>query len=407
MLISKSPTTLIIVTWICIQLTLLRLHSGDTFPEDAAPELSDPWTFCDIIDLPALIEGGENSFIREISLTGRYHGQYISQSEQTGKRWNHFDNWQHRRFRLGLDIELAGDLTFVSSVNLSDGSGDSFGLTRGVLIDDLDEFYLRWRPEEDFWVAIGKKKQNFTMEFGQSSKRILTVERSPIVNEVIPLNYPWGVTFGFPLIGAEHELGLGLTGGELDSAGERWEWPAGDSRGGLTYHAEFSVCASTTCHVGYQFTNNAGGQADGAGRADTDHGSQYQHAAHLGTHSDWGKLGFTTDLIVGANREQSGPIPAGADTLGLVVLPTYDITHRLQAVARYAYMDAGREQRYQRYPARQYVDAYHTLYAGLNYYICDHKLKLMGGYEFASGDDLATGRGIESKSWVFAVRTYW
>lgn len=378
---------------------------GKAVIDDKSPISSSPWSICSLFDYSTLYEG--DGLIKEVALTGRYHGQYISQTEEEGGASNGFHNWQHRRARLGFDVEFAGNLTFVSSINISDGSGSSFGLTRGVFFDDWDELFVKWEPSDDVYVLVGKTKQKITMENMESSKRILTVERSQIVNEVIASDYPWGALVGFSLFGIDQEVGFWLTGGEEDSTVERWNFPSPDGRGGFTYRGNLPVSDATQLYFGYQFTNNASGFANGSGNADSDHGSQYEHVAHIGTKSEWGKLGLITDVIAAGNRESSGPIAAGNDTWGFVVLPYYNVTDKLQFVAKYAYMDEGRQQRYQRYFVRQYLDGYHTFYAGFNYYICGQKLKLMGGYEYATGNEFTTGADIDSSSWVFAVRSYW
>jgi phosphate-selective porin OprO/OprP len=55
--------------------------------------------------------------------------------------------------------------------------------------------------------------------------------------------------------------------------------------------------------------------------------------------------------------------------------------------------------------ASQYGDNYHAVYAGLNYYICDHNLKLMAGVEYATMDQ-DTGRNYESVTFMTGVRLY-
>lgn len=378
---------------------------GKAIIDDKMPIEADPWSICDIFDYSTLYEG--EGFIKEISLTGRYHGQAISQSEDYGGLQNGYHEWQHRRARVGLDVEFANNVTFYSSINVSDGSGGG-PFTKGVFFDTWDEFGIEWEPSDDFYINLGKQKQKITVENATSSKRILTVERSTIVNEVIS-DKPWGVTVGFVLGGIEHEVGGWMYGADLDSTGERWDWPDADSRGGFTYRGSFDISDATEIMYGYQFTNNSSGFAggNGAGTADSGLGSAYEHVMHVGSKSEWGNFGLITDLIYAANREATGPISAGNDTGGVVILPYYNITDKLQAVAKYAYMGDGRQQRTQRYDIRQRVDNMHTFYAGLNYYICGDKLKIMGGYEYATSEEYGTGVDIDSSTWMFAVRTYW
>ena len=87
-------------------------------------------------------------------------------------------------------------------------------------------------------------------------------------------------------------------------------------------------------------------------------------------------------------------------------MPTYDITDKLEFVFRYAYMDSGREQRKQRFKVRQSAENYHTFYLGLQYFLCGEKLKLMGGYEIATGETYGTSDDLETGSWMLGVRSY-
>lgn len=366
--------------------------------DDKTP-IEDPWTICDIFDYSTLYEA-ETGFIREVALNGRYHGQYISQSEDEGSISNGFNQWQHRRARVGVDIEFAGDLAFYSSINLSDGSGSGKGLIRRDFFNNFDEVGIEWTPE-DWKIVVGKQKQKITREFSTSSKRIKTVERSQIVNEVA-VQKPWGVTVEHELGGFTHQFGAWLYGTDDD-----FLLPRGDSRGGLSYSCAIDVTDETEFHFNYVYTNNSGGAVSPSGSAPADQGSSYEHVIALGTESDFGRLGLVTDIIIGANRQASGAIPAGDDTWGIVLMPTYEITEKLEAVTKYAYMDQGQNQRTQRFNVRQRVADYHTFYAGLNYYICGEKLKVMAGYEYATGEEFGTGSDITSDSWMLAFRTYW
>lgn len=369
-------------------------------------------SFCDIFKKNTLYEG--DGFIKKVKFKGRYHGQYISQQEDINNTLdNGYHEFDHRRFRLGLEIEMAHDLTLNILSNISDGSGGigNHSLVNRGFIDDWDEFNLAWEPNDDFYVILGKQKQKITRENTTSSNSILTIERSAITNSVIS-DKPWGVAVGFKALGLNHEVGAYVAGGNLDSTGERWNWADFDSNESFTYRTSYGITESTTAFFDYQYTNNNGGLVSPQLLSDTNLGSQFEHVFALGTESEFGRLGLITDFIYGANglQQNDGPnsntdIPAGFDTFGLVIMPYYDITEKLQFVTRYAYMDEGREQRTQRFDQRDVVQDYHTFYAGLNYYICKHNLKLMGGYEYATGETFGEGVDVETGSWMFAVRT--
>jgi phosphate-selective porin OprO/OprP len=384
---------------------------GKAIVDDKMP-IEAPWTICNVFDYSTLYEA-DSGFIREISLNGRYHGQAISQSKDLGGQDIGYNNWQHRRFRLGMDIEFAGNVTLKTSADISNGSGSGTGLTRGPFFNGWDEFYIDWEPKGEVlqYVEIGKQKEAITREYSTSSRQILTVERSQIVNETTDMK-PWGVTAGFKFFGMKHEFGGWVHG--LDDNEPLGNWMDSDSRGGFSYRGEASLTDETSLHLDYAFTNNSSGLASPQGSAGDSENSAYNHVIAIGSESEWGRFGLITDLIFGINREASGLIPAGDDTWGLVILPYYNITEKLQFVAKYAYMDQGREQRTQRFGegagnlqnGRTRAENYHTFYAGLNYYLCDHNLKLMAGYEYATGDEIGTGAGISSDTWMLAIRTY-
>lgn len=379
-------------------------------------------SFCDIFKKNTLYEG--DGFIKKVKFKGRYHGQWISQTEDINGVYNNgYHEYQNRRFRLGIEIEMAHDLTLVASNNIADGTGGGtgtdpgHGLAYGRFFDDWDELNLAWEPSDDFYVIVGKQKQKITRENTTSSNSILTIERSPIVSSVVS-NKPWGVAVGFNALGLSHEVGAYVAGGEREANMERWDYVSLDSRASFTYRTSFDISEETTLFFDYQYTDNSSGVvnpgtgllggANGPGPiGDTNLGSIFEHVVAVGTESKWGQLGLTTDFIYAANGLTGGGLPVGYDTYGVVIMPYYDITDKLQLVTKYSYMEEGREQRTQRFDVRQSVENYHTFYAGLNYYICKHNLKLMAGYEYATGDVFNSVNEVDTGSWMLAVRTSW
>jgi len=376
--------------------SLFAGDSGKIVIDDKAP-VAEPaaWSICDIFEYNTLYEG--DGFIKKVELHGRYHGQYIYQDEDFGSDSNEYQRWQHRRFRIGVEIEMAYGLTFSAENNMADNEriwADRFQ-------NDWQDFFVQWEPNDDYSLTVGKQKQDFTIEDAESSKRILTVERSPIVNETAGAR-PWGVLSGFSLFGIDHQVGAWITG-----AKDWWgSWPDFDSNFSGSYNLKYEVIENTDLRIDYVFNDNSGGTAPVEGGAEESYASAYQHALALGTDSEWGRMGLITSAIFGWNREGAGDLPDKHDTFGFVVMPYYDITDKLQAVFRWAYMTEGREQRTQRFNERYTVSDYHTFYGGLNYYICGDKLKVMAGYEYATGDDFLSGTDIDTGTWQIAVRTY-
>lgn len=393
--------------------------------------------FCKIYDYSTLYKNENNCLIQKVQLLSRYHGQHHSTSLN-------FDNvggaparvgasfWEHRRFRHGLKVQFLNDFTFWNEWNSPQDdllTADNDGFFRNI-----DEIGIKWAPSKDFFVSVGKQKVKITQEWATSSKRILAPERSHIVNEVIAsTGKPYGVNVGFKALGIKHQLGAWLNG-TVEDARE----PTFSTRGGASYLAEASLNDNTDLHFGYLFTNNSDGLVNGEGNADRLEMSPYNHVIAIGTHSEWDlnhcdrKFGVYTDFIFGIDRDgQSGnDVIAGADvndftrgedTFGLYILPYYDVTERFQLVARYAYASDTRIHRGQRAPfdedptetnafaaaGRPNLEDVHTFYIGGNYRLCGDHLKLIGGYEYSTGDVKNAPGGFTGDTWILGVRTYW
>lgn len=375
---------------------------GKAIIDDKMPIEADPWTICDVFDYNTLYEG--DGFVKEVSFHGRYHGQFISQQQDVGSAENGYHEYHHRRFRLGIEIAMQNNLTFYAETNIADGTGSRTGLYNegSPFFNDFQDLYLEWEPQDDFFVRVGKQKQHFTREDKESSKRIKTVERSAIVNETAGAR-PWGAVVGFETGALSHQIGGWLYGAHADSP----EWVDMSSGGGFSYNLAYKVSDTTKVHFDYVFADNNGGNTSASFPAANDFGPAYEHAFALGTVINSGRFQLMSDIIYAANRESSGGIPSGNDTWGFYVLPSYDITEKLEAVFRYAYMAEGREQRPQRFRSRQSVEDYHTIYAGLQLFLCGEKLKILGGYEYATGDVFNSTDSIDGGSWQLAFRTYW
>ena len=80
----------------------------------------------------------------------------------------------------------------------------------------------------------------------------------------------------------------------------------------------------------------------------------------------------------------------GNDDKGaIVILPTYNLTDQLQLVARYTYANGDGltpNKRYEIKAGAQNGYSCQSVHIGLNYYLNDHKLKLMGVIEFSEMD---------------------
>lgn len=350
---------------------------------------------CDIFGKNTLFES-EDGFVKKAKLHGRYQGQYISQEEDIDGTDNEFDDWQNRRTRLALGLELDHDLSVYAEANFAKWLTDQ----DGPFFDAFHELVIEWK-NEDSSLVVGKTKQRFTIEDTESSKRIKTIERSAIANETGGAR-PWGAVYGFKAGGMKHDVGAWLYGAEERSP----EWVDFDSNGGFSYNGSKKLNDTTELRIDYVYADNDGGNTGSEGDAANGFGPAYEHAFSVATKSEHGDIDLIVNGVYALNREGSGDIPAGNDTWGFYILPSYELSDKLELVGRYAYMDEGREQRTQRFDERVEVENYHTVYGGLQYKICGDKLKVMGGYEYALGNLFDSDADIDTGSLQLAVRTY-
>lgn len=415
----------------------------DKCPVECCKE--DP-ALCDIFGLSTLYKNENACLVQSVALVGRYHGQYLSHNLKYSNpniqdEGAHY--WEHRRFRLGTKVQFLNDFTFFNNWNISDGIGDNASekLAESDFWGNIYEMYIKWEPSsfpiEGFYIQAGKQEQKLTREFSTSSKKILTFERSHIVNEVTD-HTPWGIVFGFDYLNLEHQLGAWLGGQEESADGAGPNWPdSGDhaGRASLSYKVKYDFSENTDVFFDYAYTNNDNGRQSGHGTSDFDNVNPYNHVFALGTESSWDighcdrKYGLITDVIWGIDRDQqnntvaggvanNNRFDAGVDTWGVVILPYYDVTERFQLVGKYAYASAARLQRPFRRDNqgginRDNLSDIHTLYLGFNYRLCGDNFKFMGGYEFLDADlyenALAAGDlgSVTGDSWMFGFRTFW
>ncbi len=379
---------------------------GKLVIDDEAPAATAPFTICRLYDRHSTLYRGEG-LVRRVKLFGRYHGQWEDVNGQSGGTTYGSRGWRNRRWRVGMEVEFANNITYSGNVNLnSSGLFDDRRQDSSRFVQNFEDITVRWAPSEDFYILVGKQKATITREYAESSNQLRTIERTQIVNNVIS-DKSWGVAVGFLLAGLNHEVGVYSNLYDSD-----WRLPA--PGGGIlaTYRTSYEISESTEVFLDYQYNDvEAGLQAvlqNGPGGSTRFNTSPYEHVIAIGTENNFGRYGLITDVIYGAN------LNAGSrDTFGLLIMPFYDISDELQFVTRYAYMSNGELSNPQdsatedTFTVNPRVDGLHTFYAGFNYHICGDTVRLILGYEYATGSLQNTGARYNSDAWVLAVRTHW
>ncbi|VFN03582.1 MAG: Phosphate-selective porin O and P [Candidatus Kentron sp. G] len=321
--------------------------------------------FCDLFNIGKLYES-DTGFIDKFAIIGRYQAQYHwSDGDDVG---DSFDNWEnHRRLRGGFKIGFLDDFEFVGQLNLNPEKGRFF--------KDVEDLLVTWKPSDSFYLFVGKQKAAVTREWGESSKTMKTLERSQLVNQIVP-DKIGGVVAGYQFTDRIHAEAGVYSGSNT----EEWSLPwSTEGDGAASVRVAYDLTDATEVRFDYFY-------ADGAGRDNAV--EDYDQIFSLNSESDWGRFHLVTDLMYG---EGTGDV---SDVYGAVLMPYYDIADKFDVVLRYTYSDSDDkdgirlQKRYEQTVAEygDSGDSYHAIYGGLNYYICKDKLKMMLGLEYSTLD---------------------
>jgi hypothetical protein len=366
-------------------------------PPACAGEESAPQQLRTIWNAAELYKNNDNPLVQKFDLVGRYHGQYWI-ADSGG---DYANDWENRRMYAGFNARLLHNVTLEIQVNIN---------------DDFDPFYkglydafVQWEDDaREFGISVGRLDYVYTgMERSTSSKKIKTMERSLVVNQVMP-----GEVVGIYLKQKRGGFSwqAGLFSGSIED-----EFT--DFSGGFAALAGLACSApllldSGTLHLDYLYNN---------GNSDNTAFKPYKNIISLWHEGRKGALGAGLDLTLATGADGE------SDLFGLTLLPTWDLAENLlipadslQLALRYHFAsssDSGGlhfSKRYQQPVTSGRGDRYNSGYLGLNYYIYGQKLKLMGGLEYfdmagvADDGDAPEGATHGEHGWNFisGVRFY-
>jgi phosphate-selective porin OprO and OprP len=341
--------------------------------------------FDTIWGLPVLYSSKTNPIVQKVNFIGRYHGQYYAvDADEFGSD----DDWDNRRARFGLRADLFNMVRLHGQMNLDlDNNVSGF-------FDSVEDLYIEVKPSDAFGFLIGKDKMYLTREWSISSNNIKTMERSLLVNQIIPDKIYQASVFG-------SSAGLNWRAGVASgSYSDRWELP--EFNAGFLANASLGYDVGEKGEIRFDYLYNDG---DPGNRVSS---PAYEHSFSLNYNGEYGRLGVTTDLIYATGQE------GVSDVYGLVLMPYYKITDQLEGVFRYHYAGSNSgdgirlASRYDRRVDNLGADRgdnYHAFYLGANYYIYGDKLKLMTGVEYSTAD-LRDGSDWKAWTWVGGVRLH-
>lgn len=351
-------------------------------PSKTTIPVTDDW--CKSLwEIPTFYKN-KDTFIQELRLIGRFHLDQYNNDSAAG----HDSDWVTRRTRVGLTGKFADHFEFKYEM--------SFDLQNdNPAYSIINHANITWKPSDTFKLRIGKGNMPMTMDGAGSTNELLTLERS---NTYYNLGQP---TEYFSSILATGKSGQWSYNLGVASAETNKEF--GNFAGGY-----FGLASA-----GYDFAPNLGAKK-ALLRADYVYNQPDAQSNGVRQNENMGALVFLYEQgnwgvhsqIVGTTGYRGQSDAWGAD-----IMPFYNITDKLQVVARYTHMESQDDNglrlnnRYQGTLVGGRGDEYDEVYAGLNYYICGHKLKLQTGWSYTTMQDSANDGGrYDGWSWNSGLR---
>ena len=331
-------------------------------------------------DLGELYQNDNHPLMQEWWFLGRYHGQYWNADGGGDQQ----DDWENRRFRIGSQARFFKKLTLHAQM--------VSGFDMDPFYNGFTELWSQWAFDDSFMVTVGQQKHRFTHDRNVSSRYINTLERSMLLN-MFNADYTPAVTASGKLGKFAYYTGIfsNATGPNI------WK-------------------AFTEYDSGYSFL--ASGTWDIKDRIDLDeaffnicylHSDANQNATNLNRYKDGlsAALIFTEGPGSLVSEALLGMGSTNGNAFGINIQPGYFLTDKLQIATRYqlAFADEDdgllAQRRYERTVGVNTGDLYQAGYAGLNYYIAGHRMKLMSGVEYAE----MNGQEVWTAS--MAIRVFW
>ncbi len=358
--------------------TTLSANAQEAKAENATDtRIEDAW------DLADLYENEQGDYLK---LSGRLQ----LDSTWVNSKQGDYNDTSWRRFRFGFKGKQ-GEFKFTveADLNLNNSLGDAY--------NRLTDANVSWSLDKKTALKFLKQSAGFTLDGKISSKKLLTPQRNNLTTNL------WFT--------AEYFTGISIK----SQLNNDWSYKVGifssdDSDEISISNASHFTLISTSKklsknthwvegEVDFDYVYNDT-HADG----NTRNFSQVISASSKFKKKNWG---LHSDISWG-----KGDL-GQSDLFGVVVMPTYQQNEKKQWVARYTYLNSPEDNgvrlgRYDSSVSGKRGDKYQEFYAGVNWFINDHKLKLQAGLQYAKMDDNANdGGAYNGFSFNVALRSYW
>jgi hypothetical protein len=343
-------------------------------------------SFCDkVFGLGRLYRNDSNPFVEELDFTGRmqidyYHVNADSEAPSKNAEVGYFEI---RRFRMGEDAWFAErHLEIKADV---DTNLDSRGAMR-VFYNRMTNLFANIVVDDAFKVKVGKYEPHFGYDREVSDTLQPFFERSFFDDQVFNHSANDYVT-GASAYGNVGHAGYLASIYSLNVNKEFGNFDGGQSYLGEVNYDLKSALGSDKALWALDYMHMGGLNANS-----NVFNSMHNAAA---TYLDYkkGAIGVVGQLGYGNGVESKG------DVYDFMVMPTYDITDKLQAEARYALGLGSKDNsitilnRQESQAAKGTGSTLNSIYFGLNYFIYSYNLHLMAGLQY---DHLSGGTGAHA-----------
>lgn len=366
--------------------TLLALTSLPVSAQNADPK--PPSTYDRVWSkLTDWYNDKSNPVVQRVLFTGRFqHDLAMVEADQGDWRESNI-----RRVRFGTRITMFQNYLVHAEMEVNPQERNPFYMR-------ITDAYVAWQKNPRSVVMVGKQSIPFTQEGATSSRELMTIDRSNLANNI------WFTQ--------EYMPGVSISGRVAP-----WNYRAGVySAGSMNREfGRFDASVFTLAVLGYDF-----GKKLGVREAVVTGNYLYQHPDALNTFTkkfehigsvnfrlEQPRWGFRSDL-----SKTKGYL-GQRDVLGVMAMPYVNATSKLQFVLRYTFLRSNGNNglslaSYENKTTRGNGDRYSEGYAGANYLLYGHRLKLQTGVQFADMRDRANDGGAYSGvSWTTGLRVGW
>lgn len=356
-----------------------------------------------------------NPYLQELTLKmrGQYQWAYLDPAGGDDRvKGDRHDNNEWRRFRLGAQAKVLNRFTIKGVWNIggvdgrnkySDGSW-SRSRTEGA----VDELTLSTKIGP-VALTLGKHKPAYMAEYRISSGKLLTLERSALVNQLSA-----DKTYGFSASNADKKAEWGWNAGVWVN-GQRdnsWCEPSFNSADSVTLGMSISRATGSKGRLQLDYMHSF--HKDGHEHLGSEYaGPGAQNVVSLSWQGKQANLSFLADAIAGFNVYDGQD--SAQNVYGLVLMPSYRFSPHWEGVLRYQLASGSNAVKsYSRYYTTNSTysgtsDLLQGLYAGVNYYVSPenpHMLKLMLGAEYlnSKGCDAKGNKGFTGWQFSSAIR---